>query len=67
MLINLGRIGCIVKEERPVYLSYEPKVGLIIYGELSNEGKVSGFDLAQVLLEFAMSCKRLEGWSDSSH
>jgi len=62
-----GGMGYIVKEEHAVYLSYDPKVGLIIYGELSNEGKVYGVDLAQVLLDFAMSRKGLEGWSDASH
>lgn len=61
-----GGIGYIVKEERAVYLRNDPKVGLIIYGELSNKGKVSGVDLVQVLLEFAMSWKGFKGYSEVS-
>lgn len=45
----------VVQNERTVYLQGEPEMGFILYGEIPDEGYTSSVNLAEVLLEFAMT------------
>jgi len=44
-----------VENERTVYLQGGPETGFILYGKIPDAADVSSVNLAQVLLEFAMS------------
>ena len=45
----------VVQNERTVYLQGEPESGFILYGEIPDKGCTSSVNLAEVLLEFAMT------------
>jgi hypothetical protein len=53
--IASGEMRYVVENERAVYLQGDPETGFIIYGEIPDEGDASSVNLAEVLLEFAMS------------
>lgn len=53
--IASGEMRYVVENERTVYLQGDPETGFILYGEIPDEGDVSSVNLAEVLLEFAMS------------
>jgi hypothetical protein len=44
-----------VENERTLYLRGDPETGFILYGEIPDGGEASSVNLAEVLLEFAMS------------
>ncbi len=49
--------------EREIYIRQDPKMGMVVRGEISGCGAGSYADLSQIFLEYAMSC---EGCRDQS-
>jgi hypothetical protein len=61
-----------IENERTVYLQGGPETGFILYGKIPDAADVSSVNLAQVLLEFAMSWQappgdQSEAWRHLEH
>ena len=65
--IASGEMRYVIENERTVYLQGEPETGFILYGEIPDEGDASSVNLAEVLLEFAMSWDAPGDQSEALH